>query len=515
MVPGYLPLAVYIQFFRLLFNYRKAASLSRFRHEFQLALHMFLNALFYSLPLAILNSCYLASIVKSNKSFLTWYTTSFLSTLSTREFFSTITTSFTNAFYFQQHHDKSSAAGSSSSSSSESTAMYVDIERKSQFLYFLISVFVSVSVGICLYTAYYELMKQIHSMALLKNTRSKLKSGTSNNLQREEAGFLLPVSSRRFQHTSAEEKESESKLKNLGLIEILVYFCYKFCLITSRLSILALFWYLFNEWLLFAVMVHIFLCYLSMCCTSVINNGPKSDGTFKAISIFSTQNLLKDYKKLFNQRKLNNSVYYENEAGAAMLNSGTKSSFLRSSSSKINQHLTLFIVCLLSFIDLFVNQMCEFCHLKKCILYYIVFFAQNLTILTFWLVKTILGARLEQENALPSLSSPFVEHGENKSNFYFNTKMPNGNSLLNMLIKSTIPVTNSVYGNDIEMNSDGIFSAEASTVVMFSPATYACYATLIYLCIILFTIFGLILKFLHLHILRKRYRKMCEDECEN
>ncbi len=461
---------------------------------------MFLNALFYSLPLAILNSCYLASIVKSNKSsFLAWYSTSFFSAMSTREFFSSITASFANAYQTYKgmlHHMQPHVAAAATLTSTVDS-----IEQKSQFLYFLVSVFISVSVGICLYTTYYELMKQIHFMALLfsaRNAKNSVSSSASGS-QKDEDGFLLPASSQENNSTSDDDLK---KLSSLGSIEILVYFCYKFCLITSRLAILALFWYLFNEWLLLAVLVHIFTCYLCTCFTSTINSTASStkssnSSPAKFISIFSTQKFLKEYKKLFKQ---NSSSGFGQASYEPSGSSNDKSSFLLSSSSKINQHLTLFIVCLLSFIDLFVNQLSEFYHLRKCIVYYMICFAQNISILTYWLVRTIINARREQEESI------------------MNTKnLANQSGLLNILIKST---TSAEQESDfsaffsttsvIDIDS-GIASSQPATGLIYSPTTYACYATLIYLCIILFTIFGLILKFLHLHILRKRYRKVCDE----
>jgi hypothetical protein len=85
---------------------------------------------------------------------------------------------------------------------------------------------------------------------------------------------------------------------------------------------------------------------------------------------------------------------------------------------------------------------------------------------------------------------------------------------LNVLFSSTTVSIDSAIDSltlpDV-IGAGGGGGGPAGSAFVYSPTTYACYATLIYLCIILFTIFGLILKFLHLHILRKRYRKLCDE----
>lgn len=476
LVPGYLPVAVYIQFFCLLFNYRQSCSLARFKAEFQLAYHMFLNSLFHSLPLAILNSCYLASIVKSSKSFIAWYSTSFLSTLSTREFFSTISTSLNNAF------SKKMLTGSTSS-----TQLYMESANKSQFLYFLVSVFVSISVGICLYTAYFELMKQIHFMSLFRST----KTPPSTEKNEQDARGLLVLNRKRPRRRSMSNLD-ENSLNNLGLVELIVYFCYKFCLITSRLAVLALFWYMFSEWVLLAGSVHILVCYLSTSCSqSTLDSATRA----KLISVFFTQKLATEYKSLFDRQKSNNSHRRHDESSIYIENGGSSStsslsSIMLTSSSKINQHLSLFIVSLLSLIELFSNQLSEFYNLKRCIVYYVVCFVQNLTVLTYWLVKTTQTARREQEKT---------------------GGQPSHNKLLNLLFRTSTDVYDDESSKSETLRA--IVNNGGSSIIdnPQSPTVYACYATLIYLCIILFTIFGLILKFLHMHIVRKRYKKLCDE----
>lgn len=333
LIPGYLPISVYIQFFKHVLNYKKSPAHVKFKLEFQLSLYLFFNAMFFSLPLVIINSCYLASTTRLNSS--SWY--------------------YTEVFSLFSHYPTTSIAA---------YLLNPTVSTKSQFILLLVSIFISISIGICLFITYYELMKQMSFFAQM--LKSKMSS------------------------------KPNDAMVSLGPVEILVYFCYRFCLITSRLAILGLFWYLFNEWLFLFVIVHILLGYLCSFCT------------VKEIT----------------------------------------------SKSKLNQHLTLFIICLLSFVDLFMNQLTELYHIRKIFFYYILYFVQNVSILTYWLVRTILGSR------------------------------------------------------QLEMNSN---QTETEKTFRLTPAMTACYATLIYLCVILFTIFGLILKFLHLHILRKRYRRTLSD----
>ena len=87
--------------------------------------------------------------------------------------------------------------------------------------------------------------------------------------------------------------------------------------------------------------------------------------------------------------------------------------------------------------------------------------------------------------------------------------LKNKSASIEVMLKSAL---STVSQNGISKNSLSAESNIGSTSDdEFQPSTFACYATLIYLCIILLTIFGLILKFLHLHILRKRYRRYFEN----
>lgn len=223
--------------------------------------------------------------------------------------------------------------------------------------------------------------------------------------------------------STTESTCSSSTGADLGLIEILVYFCYRFCLITSRLAVLALICYLFQHWLFVAIATHVLLTYLgSLTCLTFA----KRDFTSK--------------------------------------------------SSRLHKQLTLFIACLLSFVDLFASQLAEIANFRKIVAYYMLYLAQNVGVSTYWLVRTILDARQDDE----------VNHHrpENDSDVF--TK----NSNHTILVRSA---------SSSLASSSSSFSSVSST-------TTVCYATLVYLCIILFTLFGLILKFLHLHILRKRRR---------
>ncbi|CAF0834473.1 unnamed protein product, partial [Brachionus calyciflorus] len=148
--------------------------------------------------------------------------------------------------------------------------------------------------------------------------------------------------------------------------------------ITSRLSILALFWYLFNEWIILFITAHIFLLFTSTL-TCVFGNN-------------------------------------ENEKR-----------------SKLNDLVTLKIICLLGIVDLFMNQTSELKNINRVLGYYLLNFMENSVILTYWLIKILWNEQAQQK---------------------------------------------------------------------------ICYTTLVYLSVLLFNVFGLILKYLHVHIMKKRYRKL-------
>ena len=389
LVPGFLPLSVYIQFFKHVFMYRKASGYDRFKLEFRLSLHLFLNAVFYSLPLAIINSCYLASSTSSRS--LNWYYTEFYSLFS-RPYMSGILL------------DESS------------------VERRNQLLLLLVSIFISVSIGVCLFATYYELMKQMSQLSKKQHR----------------------------QHTTG--------LIHLGLVEILIYFCYKFCLLTSRLAVIALFWYLFGHWLLLAAFVHIgfFYCaaWLSIDLPELGSptQPPTGDSSFHS----STSEI---------------------SAEAAVCRK----------TSKPRQHLNLYISCLLGCMDLFSNQTIEMRHATKIALFYFVYFMQNLTLMSYWLVSSIMSVNNGNipDNQLSRSSS------SSSSTRTLNTsKAVSVNNKFLFILKPAPPVAAVLSGEDGS----------------YAPVT--CYVTLVYLCVMLLTVFGLVLKFLHLHILRKRYRKL-------
>lgn len=266
----------------------------------------------------------------------------------------------------------------------------------------------------------YEKIKQLRRRTLLrKPSSSGVKQPASRCLtnRRMISGEMMTIS-------TTESTFSSSTGADLGLIEILVYFCYRFCLITSRLAVLALICYLFQHWLFVAIATHVLLTYLgSLTCLTF----PKRD--------FSSK------------------------------------------SSRLHKQLTLFIACLLSFVDLFASQLAEIANFRKIVAYYMLYFAQNVGVSTYWLVRTILDAR---EDDLSRLNHH--HHPENDSDVFTN----NNHTVLVRSASST--------------------STSSSSFSPVSSTTTVCYATLVYLCIILFTLFGLILKFLHLHILRKRRR---------
>jgi hypothetical protein len=225
-------------------------------------------------------------------------------------------------------------------------------------------------------------------------------------------------------------KNGSSKLLNLGLVEVLVYFCYKFCLIVSRVVVLALFWYLFREWLGLAVCLHVALLY-----------------TTALLTINMNENFLQQQKVPKEQQQT-----------------------VVSSGSRLKQHLVLFITCVLGCVDLFMNQLSEVFYMKKIVGYYVVYFVQNMAVMTYWLTRTV----VESRQAVLTERQQVLEEDEESGS---------GNKFI------------------LYSGGKGLAFSEYLT-----PVT--CYAGLIYVCVVMFTVFGLVLKFLHLHILRKRYRRV-------
>ena len=405
--------------------YRGASGQERFKYEFQLSLHLFFNAIFFSLPLALVNACYLASTTTSRS--LNWYYAEFYS------FFS-------------------------------AAALFEDanLERRNQLVLLLVSIFVSISIGVCLFTTYYELMKQINYLSVLT---------------------FKPVFDYGADGPSAkEEKHTESKLLNLGLVEILVYFCYKFCLIMSRLAAIALFWYLFREWIVVAICGHIFTLYLVSLCTMNINDLSTPDNKHHEIALEHGNKIdvinRHGFKVIVNSASELSDI--SNDTIVTSLNTGEKKF------SRFKQHLILFITCLLSFVDLFMNQLSEIFYIKKIMGYYVLYFIQNLAVLTYWLVTIIISFRTSSSvsNLLAADELDPIENDES--------------SKLYEMIKSQVAGESSVSydGQNVEA-----FMNEYLTPV-------SCYAIVICLSVMLFTVFGLVLKFLHLHILRKRYQRI-------
>lgn len=501
LVPGYLPISVYIQFFKHVFNYRKSCAYIRFKLEFQLSLYLFFNGLFHSLPLAIINSCYLASTTKPYS--LSWYYTELFSIFTSSSYLSS--TSLMSQQQQQQQQQQQAAVLFNDNSG---------LEKRNHLVLLLASVFVSISIGICLFITYYELMKQMNFLTMIANKKDMEKDHEKQQLKNDhndtyklETGLkyiskmrphmqFVDKNNKKIIHQMPINRENEtftdtnsidSKMFSLGLVEILVYFCYRFCLITSRLSIIALFWYLFYEWLLLALFIHILFGYLSTFLT------------VKSSSIKNRKLTTKNKSELNDLNKDSEKI----EKLKADLNINTPDiavSYEKKQKSKINQHLTLFIICLLSFIDLFMNQLSELYHIKKVLIYYVIYFLQNCSVLTYWLVRTIRNARMDQENQLDTAYRPNTVYNNN-----------NGNNNLFSVLLTASQFKRNQSGSFVLPSSSSVSSSSAAGSLInsnFSSTTFACYATLIYLCIILFTVFGLILKFLHLHILRKRYRRL-------
>lgn len=420
MLPGYLPISVYIKFLRHVFMYRKSPGHDRFKYEFQLSLHLFFNAIFYSLPLVLVNACYLASTTTARS--LNWYYAEFYS------FFSVAASYFTP----------------------QSTVLFEDanLERRNQLVLLLVSIFMSISIGVCLFTTYYELMKQINYLSVLTFRPSQIFTTSFEKSTK-----------------SVTTTENNNKLLNLGLVEILVYFCYKFCLITSRLAAIALFWYLFREWILVAILCHIFILYTVSLCTMNINDLSTPDNKHHDI-VLDNNHVTSGC--IVNKHGFKVIVNSASELSQASNESVLTTKLLgQKKFSRFKQHLILFITCLLSYVDLFMNQLSEIFYIKKIICFYGLYFVQNMVVLTYWLVTVVLS---------------------------FRTKMAAGDEDI-------------LYEND-----DGYGVAKNVAAFMNEYLTpVSCYAIVIYLSVVLFTIFGLVLKFLHLHILRRRYRRITDN----
>ena len=478
LIPGYLPISVYIQFFKHVFNYRKSSGNSRFKLEFQLALYLFYNGIFHSLPLAIINSCYFASTT----------------TTHSLSYYSDLLSIFSLA------------------SSSSSTAIFVDdlnLERRNQLVLILVSIFISISIGICLFTTYFELMKQMNYISLLRMKSGIYQCSDLSPFSNSNSTKYLNYSDHRGNKLGERKEDSvDSNKKNLGLIEILVYFCYKFCLISSRLSILAIFWYLFQGWLILAVIIHVTVSYTSSLCfkdcfnlnthysSNRIRAGKKHNNESHENMIKKVKNLSSNDKKGFSKGR-EFDLIVDSSLTSTMASSGEHVLKLeneissKENRSKLSKRLSFFIICLLGCVDLFMNQLSEIQHIRKVILYYVFYFVQNFVLLTYWFVRSITSERLKSkekhvENNQSSATSTF---SSTSNEIYLQNK--NNNFLF---IVKTLTTVSSNLKSDVSSN--------------FWPNQYSCYATLIYLFIILFTIFGLILKFLHLHILRKRYRRL-------
>ena len=507
LIPGYLPISVFIQFFKHLYHYHKSSGEVRFKYEFQLSLYLFFNAIFHNLPLAIINSCYLASTSTSHS--FSWYYTEIFS------FFSA------TASYFH--------------TADSNTILINDanMEKRNQLVLLIVSIFISISIGVCLFITYFELMKQMNYLSVWRHD-------FTNQIFSTQQGFISSIflSKNNRRKNSENDHFNESKLNNLGLVEILVYFCYKFCLITSRLAIISLFWYLFNEWLLLAFTIHVLISYLSTFLT-IRNNEKRSrvkiDDTLyfnDSVLIKNKANLgkenenfntstdksltLEKNKKGFNDSLKVDSSLSSNEA--IMVTVSLANTLEHKPSSKLNQHLTLFIICLLSFIDLFMNQLSEIYHIKKVVTYYVIYLVQNLSVLTYWLIKSIMNAReqLELQQLQPQSShlnlnnsERFRKNEEILTESVYDSNNSNLNRNILLILKSSsspLSTASNILKQPQQQSLIAVSSSSQSTLI--TPATFACYTSVIYLCFVLFTIFGIVLKFLHLHINRKRFRKL-------
>jgi len=273
------------------------------------------------------------------------------------------------------------------------------LEARNQLILFLVSIFISITVGICLFTAYFELMKNVN--------------------------FLTnPI--RIYESASKPTNRLKLLTFSLGLIEILIYFCYKFCLLTSRLVTIAFIWYLYQEWLLVIMGVHVLIVY-------VASFAPRSRKADRRLGVPAQS----------------------------------------SKRSKINDHITMFVISLLSVVDLFMNQISEVYHMHRVVLYYALYFAQNIAATALWIYKTMLH------------------------NFSTSTKSSSHASFQVDHLDRT--------GTDVQTANNFIFGNNSST---FLFNLHSFYAILIFLSIVFLTGFGLVLKLLHLHILKQRFKNL-------
>jgi hypothetical protein len=182
-IPGLLPAIVYFQLMRYLLNFKKLSCLNHFKSEFSLSFYLLISSLFHSLPLAITNSCFLATK------------------------FSFVSFSF----------------------ASEMLTLNPILTEKREALVILVSIFISITVGICLFTSYYHLMKHIYDTSRLIDAKIR---------QSYQQTFLFSCFTISF-----------------------VHFCYKFCFITSRVVIIAILWYLISEKLFIILTIHLLIGY--------------------------------------------------------------------------------------------------------------------------------------------------------------------------------------------------------------------------------------------------------------
>ena len=120
--------------------------------------------------------------------------------------------------------------------------------------------------------------------------------------------------------------------------------------------------------------------------------------------------------------------------------------------------------------------------------------------------------RCEEDLVLLSCNS--VDNSGEEGQFEKITSKPTGLAMEE--VKALMERRREEQLNNNMIDNDGRQQEETSKFILsdmsfvlseyLTPVT--CYAGFIYLCGLLFTVFGLVLKFLHLHILRKRYRRI-------
>lgn len=288
LIPGLLPIIVYKEFFKYLFQFKTLTCLSHFQKEFCLAFYLLISALFHSLPLTIINSCYLAS------------TTSFASFTYITEMF-TWNSLFTN--------------------------------EKRETLVFFISIFISTTVGVCLFTSYYQLMKYMNNDSNANETiRNRNECLIKNNLSKSERKFFFSC-----------------------FFIIFIRFCYKFCLLTTRLAIIAILWFLFNQSIFILLSMHIAIGYL-IC--------------------------------FFKYGKVQNFNQNEKEF---------KTNTLKTLSVK---HVSCLMISILSITDSFNDLIDEFSYFPNVHAYYIMYLIQNILVIIVWLWKTISVMQQNQKQLL-------------------------------------------------------------------------------------------------------------------